>query len=66
MTGQAVGGRLVLAVFEFDHGTLYLTEAGTTRRAMLHVMDGAESLAAFDRGGLDVLAAGLPEFARSG
>jgi formamidopyrimidine-DNA glycosylase len=62
--GRKLSGRLVLAVFEFDHGVLYLTEAGSTRRAMLHVMDGAESLAAFDRGGLDVLAAGLPEFAR--
>jgi formamidopyrimidine-DNA glycosylase len=63
--GRKLSGRLVLAVFEFDHGVLYLTEAGSTRRAMLHVMDGAESLAAFDRGGLDVLAAGLPEFARA-
>jgi formamidopyrimidine-DNA glycosylase len=47
----------------FEHGTLFLTEAGTTRRAMLHVVRGADSLHAFDRGGIDPLIADLAEFA---
>jgi formamidopyrimidine-DNA glycosylase len=59
---KKIGGRLALAAFEFDHGTLWLTEAGTTRRAMMHVMEGRAGLAAFDRGGLDVLSADLATF----
>jgi formamidopyrimidine-DNA glycosylase len=58
----AVPARLVLATFVFPTGTLYFTEAGTTRRASLHIVQGAASLAAFDRGGLEVLDAGLVEF----
>jgi formamidopyrimidine-DNA glycosylase len=50
-----IGGRFLLASFDFEHGTLYLTEAGTKRRAMLHVVEGAGALSEFDRGGLDVL-----------
>jgi formamidopyrimidine-DNA glycosylase len=50
-----VGGRTLLATFEFGNGTLYLTEAGTKRRAMLHIVTGADAVNAFDRGGLDVL-----------
>ena len=61
--GKKIGGRIVLAEFVFEHGTLYLTEAGTTRRAMLHVLEGADSLHAFDRGGIDPIAADLKEFA---
>lgn len=61
--GKKIGGRIVLAEFAFEHGTLYLTEAGTTRRAMLHVVEGAESLHAFDRGGIDPVQADLKTFA---
>src|SRR6266851_863963 len=50
----------VLAILEFDSGTLLFTEAGTQHRASLHV---AESLQAFDPGGLEVLEADLDEFA---
>jgi len=46
----------VLAAFEFDAGTLVLTEAGTKRRASLHLLDGREALAASDPGGIDVMA----------
>jgi formamidopyrimidine-DNA glycosylase len=60
--GKKLGGKLVLAEFTFRHGTLYLTEAGTTRRAMLHVVAGAADLEPFDRGGLDVLDADLASF----
>jgi formamidopyrimidine-DNA glycosylase len=61
--GKKIGGRIVLAEFMFEHGMLYLTEAGTTRRAMLHVVDGADSLHAFDRGGTDPVSADLATFA---
>jgi formamidopyrimidine-DNA glycosylase len=54
---------LVLATFVFPTGTLVFTEAGSTRRASLHVVQGREGVRAFDRGGLDVRHIGLPEFA---
>ncbi|MFI5310559.1 MAG: Fpg/Nei family DNA glycosylase [Gemmatimonadales bacterium] len=54
--------RLALAAFEFDSGTLVLTEAGTKRRASLHLVRGAEMLREFDRGGLEVLDATFDEF----
>ena len=55
--------RLALAEFEFPPGTLVLTEAGTTRRASLHLVRGRGALAAFDRGGLEPLEATLTQFA---
>ncbi len=55
--GMAPPARLGLAAFDFDGGTLALTEAGTKRRASLHVVRGREALHSFDRGGLDVEAA---------
>jgi formamidopyrimidine-DNA glycosylase len=58
-----VAPRLVLAKFDFPTGTLYFTEAGTTRRASLHLVRGTAALADFDRGGLEVLTADLPAFA---
>src|SRR3989475_6677388 len=62
-TGAKVPGRITLATFEFPSGTLVFTEAGTKRRASLHVVAGEAALAAMDPGGLDVLVAGLQEFA---
>ncbi len=53
--------RAPLAVFEFASGVLTLTEAGTKRRASLHVVR-TENLSQFERGGLDVLAADLAAF----
>ncbi len=61
--GAKVSGRIDLAAFDFSNGTLVLTEAGTTRRASLHVLRGQPALAEFDRGGLEVLEASLDEFA---
>jgi formamidopyrimidine-DNA glycosylase len=58
-----IAARLVLATFHFPAGTLYFTEAGTTRRASLHLALGAPALAAFDRGGLEVLDTDLAQFA---
>jgi formamidopyrimidine-DNA glycosylase len=56
-------GRITLAIFDFPEGRLLLTEAGTTRRASLHLVQGVAALAAFDRGGLEVLDASADEFA---
>jgi formamidopyrimidine-DNA glycosylase len=58
----AIKKKLGLAAFDFAHGTLQFTEAGSTRRASLHVVQGEEGLAAFDRGGLEVLDAPLDKF----
>jgi formamidopyrimidine-DNA glycosylase len=55
--------RKVLAAFVFDAGALTLTEAGTQHRASLHVVAGEDGLRALDAGGIDVLSAGLDEFA---
>jgi formamidopyrimidine-DNA glycosylase len=52
-----LGGRLVLAVFEFAHGSLYFTEAGSRKRASLTLIDREEDLHELDRGGLDPLSA---------
>ena len=55
-------GKLGLAAFDFSRGTLILTEAGTKRRASLHVVRGEEALRALDPGGLDVFACDLASF----
>jgi formamidopyrimidine-DNA glycosylase len=47
-------GRITLATFEFDDGVLVLTEAGTKRRASIHVVRGAAALHAHDPGGVEV------------
>jgi formamidopyrimidine-DNA glycosylase len=54
--------RTALAVFEFAGGSLALTEAGTQRRASLHLVAGREALAAMDPGGIDVMACSSAEF----
>jgi len=55
-------GRIALAELGFPTGTLLLTEAGTTRRASLHLVRGEDALAQFDRGGLEVLDATREQF----
>lgn len=52
-----------LATFEFSSGTLSLTEAGTKRRASLHLVRGREALAALDPGGNEVFSVTPDEFA---
>ncbi len=52
-----LGGRQNLAAFDFDNGSLLLTEAGTKRRASLHVVRGEEGLRSLDPGGIDVFTA---------
>jgi len=60
--GGKVPGKVGLAAFDFDNGTLVLTEAGSKRRASLHIVRGEEALRALDPGGMDVLAASLETF----
>jgi formamidopyrimidine-DNA glycosylase len=60
--GAKIPGKLGLAAFDFDSGTLLLTEAATKKRASIHLLRGEESLRALDRGGLEVLDADLPAF----
>ena len=55
--GAALPGKLGLCAFDFENGALILTEAGTTRRASLHVVRGRQALAALDRGGIEPLGA---------
>src|SRR6202007_1600475 len=56
-------GRRTLATFAFDSGTLTLTEAGTQKRASLHLFADEAAMAAIDPGGLEVLSASRDAFA---
>ncbi|HJW10955.1 MAG TPA: DNA-formamidopyrimidine glycosylase family protein [Albitalea sp.] len=60
--GAKPPGKIALATFEFDGGTLMLTEAGKTRRASLHLLAGRGALTAMDPGGIDVMACDLAAF----
>jgi formamidopyrimidine-DNA glycosylase len=60
--GAKVPGKVGLAAFDFENGTLVLTEAGSKRRASLHLVVGREALAAFERGGLEPLETGREAF----
>jgi formamidopyrimidine-DNA glycosylase len=51
-----------LAAFEFQNGTLVLTEAGSKRRASLHVLSGQDGLRSVDAGGIDVFSSTLESF----
>ncbi|HJL18586.1 MAG TPA: DNA-formamidopyrimidine glycosylase family protein [Sandaracinaceae bacterium LLY-WYZ-13_1] len=61
--GAKIPGRVGLAAFDFDAGTLILTEASKKKRASLHLVRGAESLADHDRGGVEPLETDLEAFA---
>jgi formamidopyrimidine-DNA glycosylase len=54
--------RNTLALFEFENGTLGLTEAGTKRRASLHLVQGEAALRAMDPGGVEIFEVDLPGF----
>lgn len=58
----ALPGKVGLASFDFPHGSLHLTEAGTKRRASLHLVHGDDGLRALDAGGLEPLTADAPAF----
>ena len=55
--------RITLALFDFDGGTLAFTEAGTKRRASLHLVQGKAALDAMDPGGIEVLSCSEGAFA---
>ena len=57
-----LAGRQNLAAFDFPQGSLVLTEAGSKRRASLHLINGAENLSSLDAGGIDVFTADLDAF----
>ncbi len=54
--GAKVPGKVGLAAFDFSTGTLTLTEAGTKKRAAIHLITGEQALAGLDPGGLEPLA----------
>jgi len=60
--GRKLPGRAALARFVFDRGTLTLTEAGSKRRASLHVVAGLSALERMDPGGLEIFAADSATF----
>ena len=60
--GAKLSGRQNLAAFDFPAGSLVLTEAGSKRRASLHVLSGEESLSSMDAGGIEIFASGLDTF----
>lgn len=61
--GAKLAGRIGLAALDFPTGTLLLTEAGTKRRASLHLVEGEAGLRAHDPGGIEVLECPLADFA---
>jgi len=61
--GAKPPGKIALAVFEFEAGTLVLTEAGSKRRASLHLLPDRAALDAMDPGGIDVMNTDLAGFA---
>ncbi len=60
---KAPGGKLSLASFEFDDGVLVLTEAGTQRRAAIHLLADRAALQAADPGGLEPMGSSVADFA---
>jgi formamidopyrimidine-DNA glycosylase len=61
--GTLLKGKQALAAFDFAEGSLILTEAGTKRRAALHLLESEAMLAGHDPGGLEVLQATATDFA---
>jgi formamidopyrimidine-DNA glycosylase len=60
--GAKLAGRNSLAAFDFPNGSMVLTEAGTKRRASLHVVSGEEGLRSLDPGGIEVFDGDLDSF----
>jgi formamidopyrimidine-DNA glycosylase len=63
--GAKLAGRQNLAAFDFANGTLTLTEAGSQRRASLHVVLGEEGLRSLDPGGMDVFDSDFAAFTQA-
>src|SRR5919106_3080642 len=63
--GTGIPAKVGLAAFDFEHGTLVLTEAGSKRQASLYVVAGRDALAQHNPGGLEVLEADFASFAET-
>jgi formamidopyrimidine-DNA glycosylase len=63
--GAKLGGKNNLAALDFPTGSLVLTEAGTKRRASIHIVQGRQALQQMDPGGIDVLSCNLLTFAQA-
>jgi formamidopyrimidine-DNA glycosylase len=63
--GTAIPAKVGLAAFDFDNGTLLMTEAGSKRQASLHFVHGEAGLAEHDPGGLEPLTASPDDFAKA-
>src|SRR5205085_12103171 len=61
--GKPAPKRMGLATLEFSTGSLVLTEAGSKRRASLHLVEGAAALEEMNRGGLEMMASTVDQFA---
>jgi formamidopyrimidine-DNA glycosylase len=60
--GAKIPGKVGLAAFDFENGSLVLTEAGSKRRASLYLVRGEQELAAHNPGGLEVLTSSVRDF----
>jgi formamidopyrimidine-DNA glycosylase len=63
--GAKLAGRNALAAFDFPNGSLVLTEAGSKRRASLHLMAGEDQLEAMNPGGIEVFSSDLDGFQKA-
>jgi formamidopyrimidine-DNA glycosylase len=63
--GAKLAGKHSLAALDFPKGSLVLTEAGTKKRASLHLVQGEAALRVLDKGGLEVLGSSFPAFAET-
>lgn len=61
--GAALSRRTDHLAFDFDHGSLFITEASSKKRASLYVVQGRDGLGAHDPGGIEPLTCSLSEFA---
>jgi formamidopyrimidine-DNA glycosylase len=62
--GATIPAKVGLAAFDFEEGTLLLTEAGARRQASIHIVNGSHALHAHDPGGIEVMETDLQTFAR--
>lgn len=60
--GAKLAGKIALAAFDFDSGSLLLTEAGSKRRASIHLLRGREDLSRLDPGGAEIFEIDLERF----
>src|SRR5262249_5597078 len=61
-TGAKPSGKIGLAAFDFSTGTLVMTEAGSRRRAAIHLVQGSAALREHDPGGIEVFETDLEGF----